>query len=199
MGRAQGKEKAAIFLDRDGTIIELKDYLRSFKDIVLIPTAVEALKIFKKAGYLLIVTTNQSGVARGYFTEDFVREANAKIADLFSEQGVKIDSFYYCPHHPDYPKEPEKEICDCRKPKTGMIMNAMADFPINLADSWVIGDNISDVEMAINAKIKSAIVKTGYGKKVISNYPKDLKMPDIVADDIYQAAKLITTESGENK
>lgn len=89
MGRAQGKEKAAIFLDRDGTIIELKDYLRSFKDIVLIPTAVEALKIFKKAGYLLIVTTNQSGVARGYFTEDFVREANAKIADLFSEQGVK--------------------------------------------------------------------------------------------------------------
>ena len=199
MGGAQGKEKAAIFLDRDGTIIELKDYLSSFEDIMLIPTAVEALKIFKKAGYLLIVTTNQSGVARGYFTEEFVKKANDKISDLFSEQGVKIDSFYYCPHHPDYSKESEKEICDCRKPKTGMITEAVADFSINLADSWVIGDNISDIEMAINAKIKSALVKTGYGKKVISNYPKDLKKPDIVADDIYQAAKLITTESGENK
>jgi len=191
-------KRAAVFLDRDGTLIEFKNYLRSLEETKLLPHAAEGLRILRDAGYLLVVITNQSGVARGYFTEEFVKETNNKIAELFVEQGVSIDAFYYCPHHPDYGIEPYRQDCACRKPKTGMIRKAVSDFCIDLSESWVIGDNVPDIRMAINANIKSALVKTGYGEEILLNYPKDLKAPDIVANDIYHAAKLIAARNGES-
>ena len=193
------KKKPAVFLDRDGTIIELKSYLRSLDEIKLLPQAAKGLKILQDAGYLLIVITNQSGVARGYFSEEFVQEANIKISELFAAQDVSIDAFYYCPHHPDYGNDKYRQDCDCRKPEIGMIKKAAFDFSIDLSSSWVIGDNVPDVRMAINANIKSVLVKTGYGQEVLANYPKDLKVPDIVTNDIYDAAKLITSRNGESR
>ncbi|NLX85428.1 MAG: HAD family hydrolase [Synergistaceae bacterium] len=199
MGVVVDGKRAAVFLDRDGTIIELKNYLRSFDEIKLIPHAAEGLKILQDTEYLLVVITNQSGVARGYFTEDFVKETNDRISELFAEQGVFIDAFYYCPHHPDYGVGAYRQDCECRKPKMGMIKKAVSDFCIDLSESWIIGDNDPDIRMAINAHIKSALVKTGYGEEVLLNYPEDLKAPDIIANDIYHAAKLIASRNGENR
>lgn len=192
-------KKPAVFLDRDGTIIKLKNYLRTLEEIELYPKAAKGLKLLQKSGYLLIVITNQSGVARGYFTEDFVKKANNKISELFRAQGVSIDAFYYCPHHPNYGNEQYRQNCDCRKPKMGMIKKAVSDFCIDLSKSWVIGDNEPDIRMAVNAEINSALVMTGYGKDFFLNYPKDMKSPNIVAEEIYDAAKLIASRNGESR
>ena len=178
----------AVFLDRDGTIIELRDYLRRLDEISLIAGAADGLKLLHDAGYLLIVITNQSGVARGYFGEDFVKRANEKITGLFAAQGVAIDAFYYCPHHPDYG---DKIDCGCRKPKTGMIDRAASDFSIDLSRSWVIGDNISDIKTAVNAGLPSALVMTGYGREIIRDYPAHIKRPEVIADDLLDAARQI--------
>ncbi|MDO5562781.1 MAG: HAD family hydrolase [Synergistaceae bacterium] len=187
--RSTGKiSRPAVFLDRDGTIIELRDYLCNLDEISLLPRAAEGLRFLHDAGYLLIVVTNQSGVARGYFTEDFVKEANDRITELFAAQGAQLDAFYYCPHHPDYG---DSVKCNCRKPKIGMITRAAADFDIDLSRSWLIGDNISDIKTAVNAGIPSVLVTTGYGQDVLRDYPKGLRKPEIIAEDVCDAAKQI--------
>lgn len=186
----------AVFLDRDGTIIKLCDYLCSLDEIELLPNAARGLKLLRDAGYLLIVVTNQSGVARGYFDEDFVAAANEKLAGMLESEGVLIDAFYYCPHHPDFGEARYRVDCECRKPKAGMIKKAASDFDIDLRSSWVIGDNRPDVEMAANAGLRSVLVRTGYGEKLAASGV--VCGADFTADDLYDAAVYITAGSGEN-
>ncbi len=187
--------RPAIFLDRDGTIIELRDYLRSLDEIVLLPRAAEGLKLLADAGYLLIIITNQSGVARGYFDEEFVRAANDKLNEMLERRGVAIDAVYYCPHHPMYGSEGYKVDCNCRKPKPGMISKAAADFDIDLRRSWVIGDNEPDIKLAANAGLRSVLVRTGYGGALAV---QEYVCAKIVAADLYEAAERIISGNGES-
>ena len=168
--------RKAVFLDRDGTIIEDVNYLSRIEDIKLISGAKEALRLLKSKGYLLIVVSNQSGIGRGYFTKEFVDKANDVLNEMLD--GL-IDAFYYCPHKPE-------DNCVCRKPKTALVDEAVERFGINRSDSFVIGDKESDIELGINANITPILVLTGYGKRY-----KDSTKAKLIFDDILGAAKWI--------
>ncbi|OGH00004.1 MAG: hypothetical protein A2600_09265 [Candidatus Lambdaproteobacteria bacterium RIFOXYD1_FULL_56_27] len=165
----------AIFFDRDGTLIEEVHYLNSLDQIRLLPGAVACIKALRGAGYFVGLVTNQSGVARGYFTEEFVRQSHLKINQLLEAEGTKLDGAAYCPHHPEG-LAPYNLDCACRKPKPGMILSLAQDHHLNLKGSWVFGDRICDVELGLNAGLEAGLVLTGYGHKdkalVLSKYPK---------------------------
>jgi len=149
----------AVFLDRDGTIIEDVNYLSRFKDIRLMPLAREGLKLLKDCGYKLIVVSNQSGIGRGYFTEDFVNKTHNLINEMLD--GL-IDKFYFCPHRPE-------DSCSCRKPKTGLIDQATRDFEIDRKRSFVVGDKETDIELGINANITPLLVVSSHNEELIKN------------------------------
>ncbi len=135
----------AVFLDRDGTLIVDKDYLADVSQIEFIKGVPETLKKLKEKGYLLIIISNQSGVARGYYKEDVVGEIHRGINDRLREAyGFTLDAFYYCPHHPDFGDEVYRKKCDCRKPAPGMILKAAEEYDINISQSFMIGDKPSD-------------------------------------------------------
>lgn len=135
----------AFFLDRDGTIIIDKGYLDNPANIEFIDGIPETLQKIKACGYLIVMVSNQSGVARGYFTEDTVQCVNEAVQErLQQEYGIKLDGMYYCPHHPVYGKEIYNQDCDCRKPKPGMILQAAQDLDIDINSSVMIGDKESD-------------------------------------------------------
>lgn len=150
----------AIFLDRDGTLNKEKSYLYKKEDWEWLDEAIESLVELKKNGYLLIVITNQSGIARGYYTSDDVIKLHEFVNTLLYEYGIKIDAFYICPHHPLF-----SGYCDCRKPAPGLILKAANDFNIDLSKSWMIGDKISDVNAGKNAGCNTLLVLTGYGER----------------------------------
>ena len=169
-------------MDRDGTLIEDADYLADPAKMRVFDFTVEGLRLLRDKGYFLIVITNQSGIGKGLLTEDDVHAVHAA---LRKEVGVEIDAFYYCPHRPD-------EGCACRKPALRMIEQAMADFPIDIPNSWFVGDKKIDVETGFNAGMGTALVLTGYG----ASHIKELdRMPDIVADNFLEAAKEIASRS----
>jgi D-glycero-D-manno-heptose 1,7-bisphosphate phosphatase len=159
----------AFFLDRDGVINVEKNFLYKPSDLEFIPGVIEALRTIKAAGYLAIVTTNQSGVARGYFTEEDILTLHRYMNAELDREGVKIDAFYYCPHLPDGTVEKYRVDCDCRKPQIGMYLKAQADHHIDFGESFAVGDRLSDVE-EISALIRgSALVKSGHGNKAIED------------------------------
>lgn len=154
----------ACFLDRDGVINEEVNYLHEADKVVLIPGIAEGINRAHDAGYLVIVITNQAGVARGIFPEGDILLVHREIERQLALAGAKIDRFYYCPHHPDYTGE-----CKCRKPSPGMILQAASDFDIDLKSSFMIGDRPSDVRAGENAGLAASyLVETGYGKEVVS-------------------------------
>lgn len=148
----------AIFLDRDGTINIEKDYLHRIEDLEFEPGALDALKILKDLGYLLIVITNQSGIGRGYYTVEDMNKLNQHIAKLSEENGAKIEKFYYCPHTPNEP-------CDCRKPSPWMILEGAKEFNVDLKSSYMVGDKISDAEAGEKAGAYGIMLRTGHGKE----------------------------------
>ena len=164
--------KSALFLDRDGTLIQEKNYLSKLEDICFFEDVPQTLKKLKQKGFLLLLVTNQSAVARGYVEENFVKLSFAKINDLLKNFAVQLDAQFYCPHHPAG-KPPYNFDCNCRKPKTGMIDQACKNYPIDLKNSWVVGDKSSDIEMALQVNCKSALVLTGYGEKDLSTVKKN--------------------------
>lgn len=171
-------------------------YLGNPELVSLLPTVGNALQILKnKYHFLLIVVSNQSGVARGLITEEDVNNVNKRINELLSNYGVAIDEFYYCTTHPDFNSEEE---CECRKPSPKMLIDASEKFNIDLTKSYLIGDNISDIECAFNAGCKAILVKTGYGKETISMLQKQNKFPSFVAENLMDAANFIIKDiSGE--
>ena len=175
--------KPAIFIDRDGTLVEEVDFLSRPEDMRVFGFSGEALQIFKDQGYKVIVITNQSGVGRGYFNAEDVRSVHDALA---AELPAMIDAFYFCPHHPD-------EGCSCRKPSSGMIEQAVKDHGIDVVNSWIVGDKKLDIETGFNIGMATALVLTGYG----ADHVKELgRMPDVVADNILEAAKQIVSRDG---
>lgn len=174
----KNKQKA-VFIDRDGTLIEEVNFLSRLEDLRFFSYTTEAIKLLKESGFLIIVVTNQSGIGRRIFEESAMHAIHKKIQEDLPE---KLDGFYFCPHLPD-------KGCVCRKPNPGMIEAAGTEFSIDLENSWIIGDKATDVETGFNAGIKTALVLTGYGQKDIEKLDKK---PDLIVENLLEAVKLIT-------
>lgn len=195
--------KRAVFIDRDGTISEEVGYINHPERFRLFPYAASAIKQLNQNGWLAIVTTNQAGVARGYFTEDMIHAVHGRMTSELESEGARIDAIFYCAHHPSVGDPPYRIDCDCRKPKPGLITRAARDFDIDLSNSWVVGDRYSDIELARNAGVKSALVLSGYGRGEWEHQSSSwTQQPDLVADDLLAAVRLIvgeaTLESGDS-
>ncbi len=183
------KKNVAVFMDRDGTINEEVGYLGRVEELVLIPAAAEAIRLVNEEGMKAVVVTNQSGVAKGYFTEEDVRLINGRLAEMLRDEGAVIDRFYYCPHHPAEGRYPYKVACACRKPEPGMLLQAAADLDIDLVRSYLIGDMLKDLDAAHRVGAKGILVRTGYGKNVgITDEP------DYIAEDILDAVRWILND-----
>ena len=164
--------KKAIFLDRDGTINVEKDYIYKSEDLIFEEGTIEALKTFKNLGYILIVVSNQSGIARGYFTEEDLNIFNNNMNEILKKNGVEITEFYCCPHHPDGIGE-YKKVCECRKPNNKMIEDAIKKYNIDREKSYMIGDKTSDIGAGLKSNLKTVLVKTGYGLKDMEKVDKN--------------------------
>ncbi len=141
----------AIFLDRDGVINEDLGYVHKIEDFHFVPGVFEALCHFKSLGYKLILVTNQSGIGRGYYSEEDFKKLISWMQERLEKEGVRLDAIYYCPHHP-------QQGCDCRKPRPGMLLQAIKEHSIDAVSSWMIGDKPSDIEAAKRAGIKNTIL-----------------------------------------
>jgi D-glycero-D-manno-heptose 1,7-bisphosphate phosphatase len=187
----------AVFLDRDGTINEEVGYLRNLSDLRLIPGAAAAIKRLNDAGLKVVLVTNQSGIARGYFSEAQLHEIHDRLSQMLLEEGARLDAVYYCPHHPSAGKSHYTRECDCRKPGTGLIDMAVSDLNIDVKHSYVVGDKWSDVELGQKARAHSVLVRTGYGAVDEGNErPPHLLDPDFMAQDITEAADWIIKQTG---
>jgi D-glycero-D-manno-heptose 1,7-bisphosphate phosphatase len=158
----------AVFLDRDGTLNVEKDYLHKWQDWAWIPGAVDAIKRLNAAGYLVIVTSNQAGIARGYYRDAEVLDLHQHVDEDLTAQGGRIDAYYYCPHHPEHGEVRE---CECRKPEPGMLLEAAREHDIDLSRSFMIGDKASDVEAGLAAGVIPILVLTGYGEQEKTEVP----------------------------
>lgn len=150
--------RRAVFLDRDGTIVDDPGFLHKPEDVHLFSGAAEAIRRLNAAGYLVIVVTNQSGIARGLYTVADYRAVEKRLGDLLAKQNARIDASYFCPHHPQAP-----EACTCRKPRTKLFLEAQATFGIDLTRSWWVGDRLSDVQPARTLGGQGVLVATGQG------------------------------------
>ena len=185
----------AVFLDRDGTINEQMGYINHISRFHLLPQAAEAIKLFNDHGLPVVVVTNQSGLARGYFPEELLNQVHEKMERQLAEQGARVDRIYICSHHPEAKEEKFRINCDCRKPKTGLFTRAAKDMNIDLSRSYVVGDRWSDLKSAAAVNAKSILVLTGYGRgdrQYIG--PAQQVQPDYVADDLLAAARWILAD-----
>ncbi|MGD0278982.1 MAG: HAD family hydrolase [Smithella sp.] len=192
------KKNTAVFLDRDGTINEEVGYLDSLDKLKIIPRAYKAIRLINESGMKAVVISNQAGVARGLFTEDFVKMINEYLQTALRQKGAYIDNFYYCPHHPTEGLEPYRQVCECRKPAPGMLLQAAQDLNIDLTKSYLVGDRFNDMEAAKIAGVKGILVKTGFGQGLLQDDGPDRATPqnepDFIAADILEAVKWILSQ-----
>ncbi len=173
----------AVFLDRDGTISEEVNYCRRAEDLHLIPLVTEAVNLLNRSGFKVIVVTNQSGIAREYFTLETLEQIHQKMQDELAIGNAKVNAIYHCPHHPD-------DGCECRKPATGLLRKASHDFNVNLEASYMVGDRQTDVETGKAAGCKTVLVATGPDwENGVSSHP------DYIADNLMSAARWIVSDS----
>ena len=183
----------AIFLDRDGTLIEEAGYLDRLERVSIFPWTIDALRLLGRAGFRLIVVTNQAGVAKGMFDEAFVRETHRVLTEKFAAGGAHIDGFYYCPHFQEASVEMYRRDCDCRKPKPGMLQQAAREHGLALDRSFVVGDRWSDVEAARAGGARGVLVRTGYGV-IDAAHPKPGVEAAMIAQHLMDATAWILQE-----
>jgi D-glycero-D-manno-heptose 1,7-bisphosphate phosphatase len=189
-----------VFLDRDGTLNVEVDYLRTPEQLEIYEGAGGAVRKLNDAGLVTCVISNQSGVARGFLTEDHLTTIHAKLRAELSRDGAKLDKIYYCPHHPTAGVDPYKIDCECRKPKPGMLLSAEWDFSLNLKQSFLVGDSLVDMQAAAAVGASPILVRTGYGKRTM-NECHDLHVSvDFVAESIVDAVEFILKQvEGRNR
>jgi len=185
--------RPAAFVDRDGTLIEEVGYLSRIDRIAPFPWSVDAVRLLNRAGFVVVVVTNQAGVARGYFDEAFVRETHRVLGERVAAGGGRIDGFYFCPHYPDGQVEAYRRRCECRKPKPGMLLQAASDLSLDLARSFLVGDRWLDIEAAHAAGARGVLVRTGYGA-VDADQPKPGLEPALVAANLMDATSWLLRE-----
>ena len=182
-------------MDRDGTLIEEAGYLDNLDRLAFFPSTVDALRLLGRAGFRLVVVTNQSGIALGLFDEPFVRGTHDALHTRFAAAGARIDGWYFCPHHPAGQVAALTMTCGCRKPAPALAHQAAADLGIDLARSWTIGDRWGDVQLATNAGMAGGIlVRTGYGRSAEARPVADVRAA-FVADDVMDAASWILRQA----
>lgn len=181
--------KPAVFLDRDGTINEEMGYINHLSRFQLLPASIPAIARLNQAGLLVVVATNQSGVARGYFPASLIDQVHDLMGRLLAAQGAFVDAIYVCQHGPE-------AGCACRKPKPGLLYQAAQDLDIDLTRSYVVGDRFNDVQLAANVGAQGILVLTGYGRGEVENYqgPR-LATPAYIATDLADAAEWILADS----
>jgi D-glycero-D-manno-heptose 1,7-bisphosphate phosphatase len=175
-----------VLLDRDGTLNVERHYLSRPEEVELLPGVAEGLRELRRLGLGLLVVTNQSGVGRGYFDEQALAAVHDRLRWLLRLEGADVDGVYHCPHLP-------AEGCSCRKPEPGLARQAALEFGFELSESFVIGDKRCDVELGQRIGATSILVRTGYG----ADDPRDGRQPDLIADDLVEAARLIASRVGK--
>ncbi len=188
MSRPSDQAKRAVFLDRDGVLIEERHYLHKIEDVVIFPGTGRALRSLQEAGFLLFVVTNQSGIGRGYFSEQEMHAVHDHIRAELAKDGVRFTKFYHAPEAPDQPSRG-------RKPSPEFLLDAQREFHVDLSSSYMVGDKLVDLECGWNAKVKTCfLVRTGYGAEVEQKSPERLKNAPVV-DHIVAAAEWILMEN----
>lgn len=174
-------------------------YINHISRFVFLPGTAEAIRLLKIHGYLVIVVSNQSGVARGYFPIELVDQVHTHMMSLLREEGAHIDGIFFCPHHPMGSLPAYSIDCDCRKPATGLIGKANKRFDIDMENSYVIGDRCSDIEMAYRLKLKGILVSTGYGLGDIQYVlPHTPHKPFLITKDLLHAVRWILKAEGKS-
>jgi D-glycero-D-manno-heptose 1,7-bisphosphate phosphatase len=185
----------AVFVDRDGTIIEDVGYLSDPGRIRFIEGAEETIRRLRGAGFKVICVSNQSGVARGFFTEQKVREIHERLQALLRAGGAELDAIYYCPHHPDFGNDFYRKVCECRKPAIGMLKQAEAEHAIDMGKSFLVGDSPADILAGKEAGVKTILVKSGREENEKSTGEGEQEArPDFNAGTLLEAAKIILGE-----
>src|SRR5687768_17273513 len=157
--------KPAVFLDRDGTLLQEGNYVDRLERLEFFPYTVDAVRSLNEADFAVVVVTNQSGVARGMYPESFVGEAHRFIDERLHAGGARVDAYYYCPHHPDGSVTALRQACDCRKPKPGQLVQAASDLRLDLRRSFMVGDRWKDIEAGKAVGARTVLVRTGYGRE----------------------------------
>lgn len=190
----------AVFLDRDGTINEQMGYINHISRFVMLPRAAAAIRLLNERKIPVVVVSNQSGLARGYFPESLLKKVHARMNEELAGSGAHVDGVYYCPHHPEAKEERFRLACDCRKPRAGLFLKAAAELGLDPARSYVVGDRWSDLKAAAAVRAKGVLVLTGYGRGDYEYIgPGQQVQPAYVAEDLYAAVQWILRDmAGEN-
>jgi D-glycero-D-manno-heptose 1,7-bisphosphate phosphatase len=182
--------RPAAFLDRDGTMIEDVGYLDAIARVAFFPWTVDSIRALNRAGLAVVVVTNQSGIARGFFTEALVEATHRHISARLEAGGARVDAYYYCPHHPGGTVEPYARACDCRKPARGLIERAVADLGLDLSQSFLVGDRWLDVQLGRAVGARAILVRTGSGAVEETRPPAGVAA-DVIVDNLAAAASWI--------
>ena len=186
--------RPAVFLDRDGTIIEDVGYLRDVSQIDLLPWSAAAIARLNAAGFAVVVVTNQSGVGRGYFDEAHVGATHSALDAMLAAEGARIDAYYYCPHYPESADARYGVVCDCRKPAPGLLRRAAQELDLDLTQSWMVGDWWRDVQAGAGAGARTILIRTG---RSTEHRPEPPERPraDAILNDLMEAAEWILRRS----
>jgi D-glycero-D-manno-heptose 1,7-bisphosphate phosphatase len=185
----------AVLLDRDGTIIEDVGYLDRLERVSLFPWSADTIRALNRAGFVVAVVTNQSGIAKGLFDEAFVEETHRQVSRLLAPAGARVDAYYYCPHHPTGVVERYRLVCDCRKPASGLIRQAVKDLGLDPQRSFVVGDRWLDVAAGRAEGLRAILVRTGAGSSE-ERRPEPGLTADAIVDNLAAAASWILQREG---
>lgn len=188
--------KIAVFLDRDGTINVEAGYIRELENLRLMPGAGPAIRALNERGVPVILATNQSGPARGYYPETWVHALHERLVALLAAEGAHLDDLFYCPHLPDGTVPEYTQDCRCRKPEPGMLEEAAAKHGIDLARSYMIGDKATDVEVGQRVGARTVLLRSGYGEQVLDGTYQWTVEADHVADTLVEAIDWVLADMG---
>jgi D-glycero-D-manno-heptose 1,7-bisphosphate phosphatase len=181
----------AVFLDRDGTINAEAGYPADYSRISIYPASFGAVRLLNRGGLLAIVITNQSGVGRGYFSEEVLADIHDKMKEAFAARDARLDAIYYCPHFEDSERAEYRRRCDCRKPAAGLARRAASEFRLDLSRSYTVGDKVEDIIFGMNIGATPILVLTGFGRESLERLREQRVKPAFIAPDILAAAEWI--------
>jgi D-glycero-D-manno-heptose 1,7-bisphosphate phosphatase len=187
--------RRAVFLDRDGTMIHDPGHMRRLEDLRWFPWTIDALRLLNRAGFVVIVVTNQGGIGLQLYDERFVHAVHNRMSDVAAAGGARIDAWYYCPHHPNATIPALRVDCDCRKPRPKLVLQAAEAFSIDVSRSFVVGDKVSDVRLAGNVGATGVLVRTGHGEEEIANGGGSIAGAALVTADLISATSWILARS----
>lgn len=183
--------RPAVFLDRDGTILDELGYLTPDAHLSIYPWSLDAIRLLRRAGFAIAVVTNQGGIGRSLYTREFVEETHRKLDGRFRTAGAVVDGWYFCPHHAEALRPEFAGPCACRKPEPGMAHGAAKALGLDLKRSWVVGDQWRDIALGHAVGAQTVLVHTGHGRTQDANWPPDVQRPTMVCDTLIAAASAI--------